>query len=290
MGPGFKYHVVTVAAIFLALTVGLVVGGLYVSPRSLNRSRLAIEALRKRLDRDDAQRTAELTTTKQCLATVLPTVLAGRLAGRRVAILQTGDYGDVTAGVRDALTLAGATVSISLTIGRSFAQPDPLLEASLSTLHATDSRFPTTRAGLANTVTALLVSGDDLQSPFLPELEHAEFLRGEADSDVLTPVKTIVVIGGTRQPDSVRPSLVDIPLITALQKGGETVVASEPQDAVVSDIPSYINIVPHIATVDNVDSDIGRIALVYALNGERDNFGVKSTASSLLPASVSRQP
>lgn len=288
MGPGFKYHVVTVAAIFLALTVGLVVGGLYVSPRSLNQSRLAIDALRKRLDRDDAQRTADLNATKQGLTTVLPIVVAKRLVGRRVAILQAGDYSDATPGLREALTLAGATIAATLTIDHSFAQSDPLLEASLATLYATDSRFPTTREGLATTVATLLASGDDVQAPFLPELERAEFLRGDADNDTLTPIRMAVVIGGTRQPDSLRAARVDIPLIEALQKAGVTVVACEPQETAVSDIPSYMSIAPRIATVDNVDTDIGRISLIYALGGDRDNFGVKATANSLLPASVGK--
>ena len=47
MGLGFKYHVVTIAAIFFALTIGLVVGSLFGSPRVPQTTMIAIEALKK---------------------------------------------------------------------------------------------------------------------------------------------------------------------------------------------------------------------------------------------------
>ena len=38
-----------------------------------------------------------------------------------------------------------------------------------------------------------------------------------------------------------------------------------------------------VSTVDNADSELGHIALVYTLSGLQGNFGVKPTADRLLP-------
>ena len=81
-----------------------------------------------------------------------------------------------------------------------------------------------------------------------------------------------------------RASRVDVPLIRALLKQGITVVACEGRDAVASDIPSFRILRMEISTVDNVDTDIGRCALVLAFSGPRGAYGVKPGVDHLLPA------
>src|SRR5262249_14162001 len=135
----------------------------------------------------------------------------------------------------------------------------------------------------------ILARGDSRTDPFLPALERADFVRAESGSDYSLPARYCVLVAGRRSEVSNRPTNVDQPLIQALQSAGVTLVACEPQDSAVSDIAAYRALNLDLTTVDNVDSEIGRAALVFALLGDKDSYGVKQTANQLLPSLMAKQ-
>lgn len=106
----FRYHVASLAAVFIALVVGIVIGvGLTGEPleeservrlnEALDQRDRTIERLRAQLEQRE---TAEAFTVS-----AYPVVMENRLAGKRIAILLLGDPGDdlraaVTLAVRDA--------------------------------------------------------------------------------------------------------------------------------------------------------------------------------------------
>ena len=66
-------------------------------------------------------------------------------------------------------------------------------------------------------------------------------------------------------------------------------VGTEPPDAPRSEIPLFQSV--DVSSVDNLDSRIGQVSLVYVLSGEKGAFGVKPTADLLIPILRSqRQP
>jgi hypothetical protein len=284
--------VVTVAAIFFALTVGLVVGSLFVSPRVADRQERALVDLRKTfnsLSLENKEKTQQIAQYKECLNSTLPLAIRGKLTGVTVALIQTGDYPDARAGALEALQQAGAHVVSQTTIEQSFARPDEALLPNLAALHTQDMRFPSDREGLADALASILAQGDSLIAGLMPSLEKEGFVQAEAGSDYVTPVRYVVIVAGRRTPDSLRPGLVDLPLVKALQKRGMTVVACEPEESPASDIAAYHDLKLDLATVDNIDSEIGRCALVFALVGEKDDYGVKPTARHLLPPIPAKQ-
>lgn len=40
----------------------------------------------------------------------------------------------------------------------------------------------------------------------------------------------------------------------------------------------------NISTVDNIDLSLGQIALIYAMEGEPGNYGIKPTAKRFMPS------
>ena len=110
MGPGFKYHIVTIAAIFFALTAGLVVGSLYVSPQVADGQKRAITNLRETINKNVADQRAEIERYQKFVAAASPILIQNRLKGEPVAIVQTGDYPEATEKVRAALTQANARI------------------------------------------------------------------------------------------------------------------------------------------------------------------------------------
>ena len=93
-------------------------------------------------------------------------------------------------------------------------------------------------------------------------------------------------MGGAEENKKDDPETIDIPLMKALLEFNIQVVGAETTKVKVSYMPIYQR--TGIATVDNIDSPIGEISLVYALKGERGNFGIKSTAQQAVPPLVRR--
>ena len=269
MGLGFKYHVVTIAAIFFALTIGLVVGSLYVSPRVPRQTLHAIESLQKSqtaLDKNNQDLKQERDTLQNCLRQSLPYALKGRLSGQTVAVVQTGGSRGVGADVRDALTEAGALVVSLTTIEHPFEEPDESLLPRLTERHAGDARVPTDRSSLAASIAAVFQAGD--ASGMMASLQTAGLLRAEGDSSYTLPAHTLVLVTGSQSEASGVAANIDAPLIDALQKAGITVIACEAQDVVISSFPAYRAANLQVSTIEKVDTDPGRWLLVSALSVE----------------------
>lgn len=282
MGPGFKYHVVTVSAIFFALTVGLV-AGIFLSPKIATKQERAIKELQATVKTDVIEKNIALDQYRECLSKISVTVLQNRLKGMDVALIQTGDYPEAMSRSREALTMAGAKIASQTVIEPVWNQPDAILESQLVNIRVRNSKFPGSRVELAEKTATILAKGDDPLDPFLPVLEQEKFLRLNGDDDRAAAVKFAVIAIGSRSPSGGRIPMVDQPLILALQKQGVKVIVCELLETESSDIPSFRDLKLDVATVDNVNKDIGQLALIFAFNSEIDDYGVKSTAKRLLP-------
>ncbi len=287
MGPGFKYHVVTISAIFFALTVGLIVGSLFLSPLLAANQLKASRNLQDLFKTDIQVQRPQLEQYKTFTAEALPILLKNRLAHKVVAIVQAGDYSGAIAPIKEALEMAGARVEI-LTIGSPFDRSDEVLANHLMEARAEDARLPQDRASLADTVASLLADGNRLAPDLLPALEHARLVLTDGDSDYGTGANFVVIVGGSHVVDLERTANVDEPLLLALQKHGVTTVACEPDNAIYSDMQALRDLHLDVATVDNANTDIGRCALVYALTGDKDDYGMKASAKRLMPPLVTK--
>lgn len=284
MGPGFKYHIVTVAAIFFALTVGLVIGSLYVSPQLTDRQTRAIRDLRASLDADVREQRQKIEQYQEFFDQALPALVQRRLAGTGIALVQMGDYPELLPRVRETLLLADATIFSETTLESALARPDELLKATLDPLHAETPQIPADRAGFARLLAELLAGAAATPENILAPLANANLLRTSSDSDYTRPARWVVLIGGSREESSLRPENLDTPLLRELQKTGATLVVCEPADARVSHIAAYRALNPDIITIDNIDQETGLCTLVYAMRGAPGAFGIKETANRLFPA------
>ncbi len=258
--------------------------GIFLSPKIATRQEKAIRDLQATVKNEVIEKNASLDQYRECLSKISPVVLQNRLKDADVALIQTGDYPEAMNRAKDALVMAGAKIASQTVIEPSWNQADELLVARLAAAHSTNPKFPTNRSELANRVGELLAKGDDPINAFLPVLEQEKFLRLNREDDRTASVKYAVIAIGSRTPASGRISLADQPLILALQKQGVKVIACELLEADSSDIPSYRDLKLSVSTVDNVNKDIGQLALIFALTGEIDDYGVKQTAKRVLPS------
>jgi hypothetical protein len=285
LGPGFKYHIVSISAIFFALTVGLVVGSVFVSPQFARGQETAIKKLQTTLNTDIEEKRQELKQYEECVAAISPLALRGKLGHATVAIIQTGDYPEAASRANEAIAMADPGGIIHLTVNPILDQGSEEVRRRLANLHATDPLFPADRDGLIQRIASLLAQGDSLSTPALPQLEREGIVRLTSDDTYAVPIKMAVIVAGSRNAGSMRTTRVDVPLIRALLKQGISVVACEPRDAQASDVPTFHALKVDVSTVDNVDTDMGQCALVLAFSGERGDYGVKPGAVHLLPLS-----
>ncbi len=126
-----RYHIYSLAAVFFALALGIAIGtsfaknssGTTKERRIIQRYENSMWIMKRELEKascDVAQKEVLAKSSEDFCRAVLPGILTGKLAGRNVAIVQTGDYDDLSGSVKHALELAGATVTTITDISRTF--------------------------------------------------------------------------------------------------------------------------------------------------------------------------
>ena len=290
----FRYHVASLAAVFLALIIGILVGvGIsgtgFVKESERDRLNRVIDDLRA--DRDAArgerdQLRADSGGMQTFVEESYPLVMDERLRGKRIAVVSIGAMpAEVEHAIGESLTDADATLvrTVVLTMPGDMSRITAALRRRPA-LEGAAGRWSTIGSRLGKEV----VRGE---SDFLTALEPivVEERSGSGAEDV----DGVVVVG---QP----PVQNDTPraeLMRALYRG---LAGSSPSAAVeargqrpgtVADLAQY-----GFATIDDVDTRLGRVALAGVLAGDQGatkgkRYGTKSTAEDgALPPLAPVQP
>lgn len=291
MGPGFRYHVITLSAVFFALAIGLIIGSVFgspwLSPQILKFSQqqdFAIKELKKSIEVDLEDKRLRIQRYEEGLQELQPLAVRNLLTNSTVGIIATGDYSEAMDKAEEAITSAGGTISARIKITDRLIENDDALERRLMELHATDNRIPLKRTSFLDLLAQLMAYGDSQTKPLFPVFEREGWIRISEASQVGKPsVETVILIGGTRTPDSTRLATTDTLIIRSLQKRNRKVVFCEPESATYSDIAGLRVERLDVCTIDNIETPIGQCALVLAINGEQDDYGIKPTAKRILP-------
>ncbi len=287
-----RYHIYSIAAVFLALAVGIVIGiSMARSPAShggqstIRQYEKWMGKLRTEIERtttEAAKSTAVAARCEEFCQAVLPIVARDRLAWRNIAIVRTGDYSDLAGAVKRALEMAGARVVTVTEVSRNFPFEDDAkihqVLANCGVWFSPEEIRP--RDKLWGIIASAITQAQN--KALLPKLESAGVARFTGDYGI--QCRLVVVVGGSDTPEKNWARIVDSALLAQLDRPALTVVACEGSQAAGSYVPTWKE--KGIATVDNVDSAMGQIALICALRGERANFGMKETADRFVPQTL----
>lgn len=299
----FRFHLVSLVAVFLALGLGVLTG-----TTVLNRGIVA--QLEQRTDQL-ADTSGQLRQEVRDLQTesdrwsrfgeqVMEYVVDGRLTGTE-AVLITQEGTD-TAGidrVREGLDAAGAELGAVLSLDDRLALQNESDVQELSQILGTEGEDPEAlseaAAGVLADRLAFGVRGPDV----LDQLLAAEFLlsRGPGlDAAALErlggPEQVIIVVAGGRGMPIIEPQRLLVPLVDGLAEKGALVLAAE---ALETDYP-FVTLLRSdgavsglIVTQDNVDQLPGEMGFVLALeklviDRQPGHYGVKEGADRLIPA------
>ena len=294
----FRYHLVSLIAVFLAVALGIVIGTTQLNGPLTDNLQTQVTALQddKRSLEDQTQLLqTQLDDVGSFDEAVGPTLVENTLTGESVLLVVASPDLDaeVVEGVTALLGSAGATVTGTIRLTDSYADPasDGTVESYLTGagVPATVTRPATEDVGeLTASVLAqvLMVPGDGSLDAGIPPstTDTSTVLAGLAELDVLSqdtssvsPADLAVVLGagtvaGGEDAEARTTALVQ--LATALDTEGSGVVvagdlASAGEGGLVAAVRSDRSAAAAVSTVDNVDTPAGRISTVLAVAAER---------------------
>jgi hypothetical protein len=277
-----RYHVASLAAVFIALIIGILVGvGLAGSgvtkDAELKRIKLENAGLSSQLEAAAAH-VQSLDRTQKAFQLAYPTLMANRLAGKRVAVLFIGPV-DAKIGGAIERTLMDAGAQPSLRVRAISVPVDPQkLDTALFARPAFVKYVGDDKLGaLGKALAAEFALGGPTPLWTLLSRQLVEERTGSA-----RPRADAVIVVRTVKPQQGTTARFLTGLLSGLGAGGTPVVGVEDTTTIPSTVPSFTK--RGLSTVDDVGQPVGRLALALLLNGAvSGNYGVKDSATTVLP-------
>jgi hypothetical protein len=306
----FRYHVVSLTAVFLALAIGLVVGTAALNGPVADSLKDQVSALSKDNSnfRDQAnQYRDELNRTQDFAAELAPTLLTGKLTGRRLVLVALPGSQDYVDQVKQMLVIAGATITAKVTVQDKFF--DPANNTELLDLAETGSQPTISAAGLplnsdgVETSSALLALGlqqhaQEVSATDLTALLTAYTKQGyiAVDSGAKPGAEATVIVAGLPavDKDAARKAQSAVTLATEFARSKPVVVAGNGvgDGNLISEIRADPTLVKSISTVDNGSTTQGQLATALAViervvQNRVGQYGVSAGATYQVPKAAS---
>ena len=310
----FRYYLVSIVSIFLALAVGIVLGAGPLKGDIGTRLTEQMTALRSektqlRTDLDSARRNAAARDTFS--SAVAPAVMKERLTGKTVAlVVAPGVEADLVKSVTTSLSAAGARVGSTVTLTDAWADPSKTtMRNTVASPFAALVKAPVGTSSpdqlAAAVLTHAILAGTDHSTERITASASAA-LNGLKAGDLISvtpdhvvPSSSVVFLSGpvkgSTQQDSDARLAAYVQLVRALDAGGSGAVVaakSNTTDATKSaDLVAAVRKNPDapkaVSTVDDADLPMGQGTLVLALAqqyaGGAGQYGLAGDAKAIVP-------
>jgi Copper transport outer membrane protein, MctB len=311
----FRYHLVSIIAVFLALTVGVVLGSAALNGPLTAGLRKSVATLRHEEDNLGSLNQTlrqQISSDQQFAQLAEPVLLSHLLSGERVVLVTAPDApGAVTSGVSQALAQAGAKVTGQVTVEPKFFDPASDTRATLSLLTQRLTPAGVTLSGGSAQLQAgqliasaiLTQDGPGQAAPGSRDSSSAAILGGYTTGGFLSvsapsiPRATLAVViipatpPAANDPKSASQALVTLSRQLGLE--GEAVVVAGSAEG--SGPGSAIQLMRSAgqasrqSTVDDADTTIGQIVVAQALfqqlaTGKSGSYGTGSGATGPAPS------
>ncbi len=282
----FRYHALSLAAVFIALVVGLLLGvaigdkELVSSARQDLRNSLRSDVREANGERDAAQ--ARVREQQRFADAAYPILTSNQLRGRRVGLVLLGGDDDAPDIVRKALEPTGADLAL-VAVVRESIDLSAVGERARGTRYAAVARDPELVDDLGRRVGIQMVLGGRLVGQVRSALLQS--LSGRFGG-----LDAVVVLRSAEKPadEQVAERTAELydGIVRGLEQTGVKVVGVERRASKPSSIAWFRE--RDLSTVDNIDETAGRSALVFVLAGAQGSYGRRDSAQALLPPVVGR--
>jgi hypothetical protein len=300
----FRFHLVSLVAVFLALGLGVLAGTTVINQgivRGLENQTETLAESNADLQREVEELDAQVGAWEQAMPYFIDDELAGEQA---ILVTQQGTDDATVSSVSESLEQAGADVVALFSVGERMALPSETDRQALALAIGADGSVEpqALKAEAASILADRLAFGlDTLSDDVLVRLIRDQFLvdlgpeLGEDQLQILSDADLVVAVAGGGERPAVQPEGFLVPFVEALAAASDD---SEQAVGAAESFSSSYDFVTllrgdgdtadRIVTQDNVDQVPGKIGLVLALDdlllrGVAGHYGVKDGASSVLP-------
>jgi hypothetical protein len=309
----FRYLLITVVAIFLALTIGILVGSGFLGEplREDLEGRVETVSDRNRELTEEINRLEAVVGQGDRFAQAIePHTIDDVLQGQQVVLFtfddadgsvleeQTTALGEASADLVSTVTITQKfelaspedAEQLRLIIGSSATDDEALVQAAARTLGGSAAAAAQEVPAQAEEVATAPGTEETLE-----ELERAGFITvdTEAEEEPIPPGALFLVTGGSTDRPAFDVASFATTLATNLAARDAEVVVTEPTDSVwglVSSVRQDGEAGAFVSTVDDAETVQGRIAMVLALGRSSEepagHYGVEAGADAVIPEPV----
>ena len=316
----FRYHLVSIVAVFLALAIGIVLGSTELQGHTIDALTATSNLQKNELNAAQAKNgvyQTQIGASEQFLQSAEPKLLGGLLTGQSIVIVtEPGASGAVVDGVKQAAGVAGATVTGEVALQPKFYDVSGATQANLSSINSQ----------VAGTTGTVLDAAADPQTQYqqqAAQLIATAILDKTAGQAGLSPASAQTLLGyyaqagylnlsGTPTDRATLAVLVtpqsapadgaadpaNLVLIAVAQEfataSAVTIVAGDTTGSAQSGSAMSVlrssSVSGSVSSVDNADTTLGQISVIEAIatqlaGGKPNSYGI-SGASAVSPVPV----
>jgi hypothetical protein len=312
----FRYHLISIIAVFLALGIGVLMGSLVLGENlvdQLERQLQRIETRNGELERSIEQLNRQVELGERFAQAAYSHLVGSQLEGERVVLFtfegtDGGLLDEIRAGIEDAGGTVGGVVTANTKLGLDSQPARDELALFLSSSETDPDELRSELGRALGSDAASLATGqqqddegadaadqiDDRRTldALLRDLQDADFLDVDLNEgdQLVTDAADFVIVGGAPEDPPFPLGGYVLELGTSLGLDAVPVVAAESSDSswglvdAVRDDQEGSSV---LTTVDQAESISGRIAVVLGLEGSEDgevgHYGSGPGAQSMIP-------
>ena len=321
----FRYHLVSIVAVFLALAIGIVLGSTELQGPTYNFLNRTTAKLQTELDQATSQRdTAQQQASEGELyaQAIEPAVLHNLLTGQRLLIVtEPGAQSSVVSGINSAAIEAGATVTGQINLAPKFFDTSATTQDSLNqttldvaqtasiTLDPSATYQQQAAQVIASEILTTSPASSNGQPASDPGANAGTMLQAYAASQFLsttgqpaTPATLAIVVTPQNAPSDGSADPLDqvlIPLVQELAaKSSATVVAGSSSGSGAGSPIAVLrsnNVASQVSTVDDADLVSGQTVAIQALamllgGGKAGSYGFAANGATAVAPSPAPTP
>ena len=313
----FRYHLVTIISIFLALAVGIVLGTTALNGPVLDGLRDSNSGLiseKRALESDVRDLEGDVDTADDFARALSPDLVGGRLDTQSVLLVLGPDADPQVADqLATMITDAGARVTARVALQEPLVDPEQrqLVDDLVAQVVPAGLQLPDSTAGraAAELAAALLVAPDqealprDSAQQIVSAFEEAGLISVTEEQEQLVPATAAVLVsgepasGGDDEPYEAAQAQIEALLTIAgeldARSGGAVLAgpaASTAAGGLVRALRADSTLDAEVSTVDNAHRAVGQVAVVRALaeqlQGGSGRYGGTGSAEAPVPGAA----
>lgn len=275
-----RYHVISLASVFLALAIGILLGTTLVERGLISEQKSQIKSLQgtfSEIKKKNESLHDDLKVYQDFADQSKGYLLTDRLSQMSYALLKSPDSDAATADVTSrTIASAGGAVPVTITI-HSDKMNEPAVQDALARMFA----MQTEKNMLYKRVCQEIVNQLATASNPAVLTQFADLGLIKMDGALSSPVNGAVLVAPDNSSDDA-VQVSDVPLIKSFVEAGFPLLGVGGARTSDSMLVTFRR--NGISTVDRLDSVPGQVAMVMALGGRWGNYGRGSAADRLLPA------